>query len=423
MNMKNILLALTLTASSAFAQQTAPAASRAPLDPRFNAWLGCWRLEDDLSGTGERMCITAEQGGVRLQTFVGSQKGINEVVIADGREHAIVDAECKGTERAEFSKDEARLFRTTEVLCGKEPPRIVKSIVFMAQGPAWINVQHVSGSAANTSVRVQRYRRSANQTLADGSKVPQGEPQAASAIADATTWSIDDVIEASGKMPAEAIQAALTEVHHKFDLNKKTLIALDEGGVHDSVIDLMVALTYPNKFVVRRAGESMSTPSGVITGVGVIDPFMMPMLMGAMADCYTPFGYGYRSYYSMCGYYPYTTYGYYGYGYPYYPYYGWVDVGGVPPGTGSGGGGTIQPAPQGRVVNGHGYTQIHDRQAEPPARTSNNGNGSGWSGSGSSGTASSGGYSSNGSSGGGSSGGGGDSGGARVAVPKGGGGQ
>lgn len=421
--MKNILLALTLTASSAFAQQPAPAPSNAVTDARFNPWLGCWRLEDDLSGTGARMCITPEREGVRLQTLVDRQKGIDEVVIADGREHPIVDSDCKGTERSEFSADNARLFRTTEVLCGKEPPRIVKSIVFMTPGPAWILVQHVSGSAANTSVRVQRYRRSANQQLADGTRAPQPDPQSVSVMPDSTTWGIDDVIEASGKMPAEAIQAALTEVHHKFDLNKKTLVALDKGGVHDSVIDLMVALTYPNKFVVRRAGESMSTPSGVITGGGTFDPFMMPLLMGAMADCYTPFGYGYRSYYSMCGWYPYSSYGYYsyyGYGYPYYPYYGWVDVGGG--GTG-GGGGTIQPVPEGRVVNGHGYTQIHDRQAEPPARVSHSGNGSGWAGSGG-GSASSGGYSSGSSSaassGGGSSGG--DSG-ARVAVPKGGGGS
>jgi hypothetical protein len=419
--MKNILFALVLTASSAFAQQAAPARSQTAIEPRFNAWLGCWRLEDDLSGTGARMCITPEQNGVRLQTLVGTQKGIDEVIIADGAEHPIVDAECKGTERAEFSKDGQRVFRTTEVLCGKEPPRIVKSIAFMTPGPAWILVQHVSGSAANTSVRVQRYRRSSNQVLADGSKAAQPDPQA-SLAADATTWGVDDIIEASGKMPAEAIQAALTEVHQKFDLNKKTLIALDNGGVHDSVIDLMVALTYPNKFVVRRAGEGMSAPSGVITGSGSFDPFMMPLLMGAMADCYTPFGYGYRSYYSMCGgYYGYNSYfPYYGYGYPYYPYYGWVDVGGLPPGTG--GGGTIQPTAEGRVVNGRGYTQIHDRQAEPPARVSHSGNGSGWAGSG--GTASSGGYSSGSSSSGSSGGGGGgDSGGARVAVPKGGGGE
>ena len=42
-----------------------------------------------------------------------------------------------------------------------------------------------------------------------------------------------------------------------------------------------------------------------------------------LMNCYTPYGYGYRSYYSMCGsgYYGSFGYNYYGYGYPYYHYY------------------------------------------------------------------------------------------------------
>jgi len=421
--MKNILLALTLTATSAFAQQPAtPAGDKTTVDARFSAWLGCWRLDDDLSGTGARMCITPEKNGVRLQTLAGTQKGIDEVVIPDGVDHPIVDKECTGTERSEFSADGSRLFRTTGVVCGKEAPRTVKSVAFMAPGPAWILVQHVTGESALNSVRVQRYRRSANQNLADGSRAPQPDPLSTRArtTPENTQWDIEDVIEANAKLPAEALQAALTEVHHGFDLNKKTLVALDNGKVDDQVIDLMVALTYPKKFVVQRAGTP-TTPSGVITGGGWFDPFMAPLMSSAMMDCYTPYGYGYRSYYSLCGWgYGPMSYGYYGgYGYPYYPYYGWVDIGNVPP---SGGGGSAGPVPQGKVVNGRGYTQVFDRPAEPAPRTSHSGNGSGWAGSGG-GTATSGGYSSgssnSGSSGGGSTGG--DAGGGRVAVPKGGG--
>ena len=64
------------------------------------------------------------------------------------------------------------------------------------------------------------------------------------------------------------------------------------------------------------------------------------------------------------------------------------------------GGGTVTPQPDGRVVNGRGYTQIRDRGAEPaPRANSGNGNGTaaGWSGN-SGGGVSSGGYSSGSSS-------------------------
>ena len=290
-------------------------------------------------------------------------------------------------------------------------------------------MQHVSGAAANAAVRVQRYRRAANQQLADGRKALQAEAaRTLSASADAIKWSIEDVIEASSKVPAEVVQAALSEVHHGFDLNKRTLVLLDDGGVNPMVIDLMVALTYPKRFVVERMGGA-SAPSGVLTGGGWFDPMLVPMAMGFAADCFSPYGYGYRSYYSMCNTMGYSAYGYNYYGYNnynnYYPYNGaWVGVGGVPPATG--GGGAVEPQAEGRVVNGHGYTQIRNRESEPSAPRINGSNGSaaGWS-SASAGGASSGGYSQSGSSSGSSSGGsssGGDSG-ARVAVPKGGGGH
>jgi len=418
-----LLLALTLTAAGAAQAQTAaqPApAAATQVDSRFGSWLGCWRLEDDLAGTGARMCITPEKGGVRMQTIVGVQRGIDELVIADAVSRPIVDAECKGTERAEWSKDGMRVFRSTEVTCGKEAPRTIKSVAFLTSGPAWVNVQRVNGDATNTSVRVQRYRRAVNQTLTDGSRAAQPTATGIRTASDAA-WSIDDVIEANGKVPTEAVQAALSEVRQPFDLNRKTLVALDEAGVSPQVIDLMVALTFPKRFVVERAGGS-SAPMGISTGAGWFDPFMSPIMMGAMADCYTPYGYGYRSYYSMCGSY-YSPYNYYPYGGSYYGngYLGnggWVVVDNNPTGN-------VAPTAsvEGRVVNGRGYTQIRPREPEgTPSRTSNGGNGTsaGYSGSsgGSSGV-SSGGYSS-GSSSSGSSGGsssGGDSG-ARTAVPR-----
>jgi uncharacterized membrane protein YgcG len=411
-------LAGLLAASTTATAQTAPSAAPT-LDARFNPWLGCWRLEDDLAGTGARMCITPDQNGVRLQTIVGTERGIDELVIPDGVSRPIVDTECKGTERAEWSNDGTRVFRTTEVTCPNESPRTIKSVAFLAPGPMWVNVQHVSDGAATANVRAQRYRRAANQNLSDGSRATQ---PAARALADDLRWSVEDVIEASGKLPAEALQAALADVRQKFNINKKTLVSLDDAGVPDGVIDLMVALSFPQKFVVERAVAS--APVGVSTGMGWYDPFMSPLLspMSPYANCYTSNGYyGYRSYYNMCGpymygynYFPYAGY----YSYPYYGSGGWVPIGG--------GGDIDQPISTGtgRAINGRGYTQIRERTPEPaPSRASGRGDGSaaGWSGN-NGGSVSSGGFSS-GSSSGSSSGGassGGDSGRTAVARPPGG---
>ena len=399
------ILALILAAGGTQAAAT--------VDSRLDAWLGCWRLEDDLSGTGARMCISPEGSGVRLQTIAGDRRGIDEVVIPDGAVRPIADADCKGSERAHFSKDGLRVFRTTEVTCSSEGPRSLKSVAFLGPGPTWTFVQHITGDKAGPHVRVQRYRRAFNQNLADGTKAVQ--PKGSLTVAaEQAAWSVEDVVEASGILPAEALQAALVDARYGFDLTRKTLVQLDEAGVREDVIDLMVALTFPKRFVVERAGGGGSA-IGVTTGMGWYDPFMSPMYAGAYGNCYSMYGYyGYRSYYNLCGYYyP----GYYAY-YPYYNYGGWVPIGPTPPDSS----GPSGPAPEGRVINGRGYTQIRERSPEPvPIRTSGRGDGTaaGWSGnnggnSGSSGVTSQG-YSGGSSGSSGSSSG--DSG-ARVAVPR-----
>ncbi|MDO8681694.1 MAG: hypothetical protein Q7R30_24555 [Acidobacteriota bacterium] len=433
------LLAMTMAAglsteaSAAVAQAqitrsapATPAAATAQTDARFAHWLGCWRLEDDLVGTGARVCITPDdKQGVKLQTLVGTQRGLDEVIVPDGVARPISDPECKGTERSEWSNDGLRVFRVTDVMCGKDPARKVSSVTFLTKGPAWVNVQLVEGGPTK-SVRVQRYRRALDQNLADGSRAPMPSARmlAEAPPATATDWNVNDVIEASAKLPADAVQAAISEDSGSYDLNRRNLVAMDDAGVPEPVIDLMVALTYPKRFVVQRAGAGSYAPSGISMGGGWYDPFMSPLAFSSMSDCYSPYS-GYRSYYSPCG----SFYAPYGYGYN--SYYN-NNYGNFYPGYSTYGGGWVAldpnavsatPSTEGRVVNGRGYTQVRPREAEPsPIRSGNvgngaahdNGGGSSSSGGGTSG-ASSQGYSS-GSSGGSSSSGS-DSG-ARTAVPR-----
>jgi hypothetical protein len=70
------------------------------------------------------------------------------------------------------------------------------------------------------------------------------------------------------------VQAALTEVPTTVSDEPEDARRAREGGVNESVIDLMVALTYPKKFVVeRRGGGSSSTATGIVTGGGWFDPY------------------------------------------------------------------------------------------------------------------------------------------------------
>ncbi|MGH9200379.1 MAG: hypothetical protein ACRD2A_03995, partial [Vicinamibacterales bacterium] len=193
---------------------------------------------------------------------------------------------------------------------------------------------------------------------------------------------------------------------------------MDKAGVSDHVIDLMVALSFPKRFVVET--RQPVSGGGFMGGdIGWWDPFFVPLMSYSLMNypC-SPFSFGAMDcgpYYSSYRYGPYS-YNYYS---PYNPYYGgWVvvDSGSI----------VINPSStpteqiasgDGRVVNGRGYTQIRNREPVPVPGMGNSGSSGGGSGNTSSGTNSTGssGVSSGGYSGGGSSGGG-DSG--RTAVPR-----
>ena len=109
----------------------APAHAQQGLDTRWAPWLGCWQLVDENQGDAslnpaERLgapstrrsrndvsvCATraSEPAGITLKTLVNDQPALEQTIIADGAVHSINDADCRGTQRAEWSGAGMRLF-------------------------------------------------------------------------------------------------------------------------------------------------------------------------------------------------------------------------------------------------------------------------------------------------------------------------
>src|SRR5687767_3701353 len=127
-----MMIATTLFLLS-LAGTTAPAQTQArAVDPRWTPWMGCWELIDEnvrdrevdpalladgggmrrSRSTGAQVCVNPgdQPSGVTLSTIVGNQPALEEKVIADGADHPIVEADCKGTQRTEWSRTGQRLF-------------------------------------------------------------------------------------------------------------------------------------------------------------------------------------------------------------------------------------------------------------------------------------------------------------------------
>ena len=237
-------------------------------DARWEPWLGCWtlavdNLRDRQAPDGQpqratrpstvvegapRVCVTRTPGGARFETTVGGQAAIDQTIVADAVGHPLTDDECSGTQRTEWSKNGLRLFSSAEIRCkSDEGPRRVSGFSLIAPNGDWVDIQTVS-IGGRESVRVKRYYRAADSPRSN-------RPTVAS-----SRLTLDEVMEASAKVSSPALEAALVESNAGFDLTARKVTELDSAGVSDRVIDLMVALSYPDKFVVQRVAQG--SPGG-----------------------------------------------------------------------------------------------------------------------------------------------------------------
>jgi hypothetical protein len=334
--------------------------------------------------------VALPNGGATFSTRVGAQTPIVQTVVPDAKDRPITEDSCTGTQRAEWSSDGLRLYARAELTCkGEEGTRRVSGLAMLGPDGRWTDVQSVE-IAGRESFRVRQYRRANGGVTA----MP---------TVTATALTLEDIKEASAKVSPRALEAALVETRASFDLTSKRLLDLHAAGVPASVVDLMVALSYPDRFVIERTASVDRAQAPII----INDPFMFGMAFG-----YPLWGdYGYSPYYG-----PYSPYYYSPFGYRYYPTY-YYGGGYVVDGGGGGGSIPMRPSGQGRVVDGQGYTRVRPREDDAAATpragglatTSSSGGGSSApSSSGSSGggsTVSSQGFSSGGGGGGGDSGG------------------
>lgn len=276
-------------------------------------WLGCWEAVEG----GEEaplLCIRPfPGGGVEFVTWAEGRVLSTEILQADGVAREVEREGCRGTETARFSADGRRVYLKASYLCGDGRQRSTSGILAVVNPTTWVDIK-VAGDGVRKAPWALRYRVARAGRVAEAGleafqpPLPRGVREAR--LAAAGPLSPEDVVEAVRAVDAEAVEALIVEQGQGFRLDGKTLLALDGAGVPGRVVDVMVAVSYPSRFVVR-AGEVEERPREVpARSYGVYPrPFGWSLWNPWLWD--DPF-FGY--------------YGYWGYGvYPYgYGYGGWV---------------------------------------------------------------------------------------------------
>lgn len=323
-------------------------------DARWLPWIGCWEAVGAPAGAesvGDFVCVdrTADARGVEIRTLANGAVSASQTLVADGEHHAVDREGCAGWESASWSEDGHRVYLHSELNCGPDIHRVSSGTLSITPESEWLDIQAV-GMAGQTLARTARYRMASSERvraagIATGA-VASGLAANTARAAAAMPLTIDAIVDASRNVDAEVVQALLAEEQPTLELDSHKLRALADAGVSADVIDMMVAVSYPDVFTVNtetamgnfRPDEPRDRDErdGYYSGRRVYGTFG-----------YDPFGWGYYSPYSRYGYNSfYSPYGY-------NPYYGY----GVSRPVIIVRNDDYEPPVQGRIVKGRGYTR------------------------------------------------------------------
>ena len=363
----------------ASAATVTPARAQVP-DARWQPWLGCWSQVSETRPAGAEMgakgmvCVVPAQTGDGVEVAVMADGKLlrSEIIAAtNGRVQKTIES-CPGWETVVWSADGRRLLTRSEVRCAQTAVKS-SSIFSISSEGEWIEVRGAL-VGVNSTVSVVRYGPAAfalKRVATEVGGVAQpftlvsevGVASRYARLAAGDRVDADAVLEVTKHVDSPVAEAWLNELQQGFDLDAKELVRIADAGMPPNVIDLMVALSNPQEFAVRRNAEVGQNVNLVRRGTGGASAGY-GRRYGSVYDCgygFMPSMYGYYGDPCYPGYYGYGTYGYggyygYGSGYPYgYNGYGGYYYGTrpliiVPQGTYTG-------EPRGQAVKGAGYTR------------------------------------------------------------------
>jgi hypothetical protein len=286
-------------------------------ESRWMAWVGCW---EDAEGAddGLLVCFTPLPGmdGVEIRTWIDNELLAAEEVVADGRPVPVEEGGCVGSRTARWSADGARVYISSELQCGEGVTRVTSGVMALAdQGRHFLEI-HAAGAAGHDPVLgARRFAPASGASMrAAGVEDPASEYRLAVQTARsvrAIPLDPSAVVEGVEVAGPAVTRALIAELGQPFQLSASVLRDLARQGVPEEILDVMVAVTNPDRFAIEGTSWEAHEQARA-TGVrgSRADPSWPPRRMGAVrvgypGYLYDPFYFG--SFYGP-GYYP----GFYG---------------------------------------------------------------------------------------------------------------
>lgn len=318
------------------------------LDSRLLPWIGSWRLLSSEANTDQNEMVQEflltispgdSENSLTMKGYRDGKLSADEKIIVDGLRHQTTDDKCTGWYQYSWSENGRRLLFSSESNCPGDPPHKISGMSIFDEKGRWLDIQLLhNGEDIVTNIR--KYRNVDNDSVTPGANALNRISSARGASG--RSFSIEEIVELSGKVEPELLEAALLETGKPLPINSKKVVELADQKVPSRVIDLMVAISFPDKFKIHGRAISLGRETEIL------QQRYFPGTYHYCSDNYMYFPWHWAPY--VCMPYGYSYLGWdTGYGW-YYPLWTW------PPYYTDGGGGSGR-AEHGRLINGQGYTR------------------------------------------------------------------
>jgi len=313
------------------AQAAEAQAQEVGANSRWTAYIGCWEgagISESGSEGSLLVCFRPVEGGAAVESLTYSEGNLigSEVLRADGTPTPISEGGCQGSRTMDWSVDGRLIFLSSEMSCGEGVTRSTRGVFTHLPGRmGWSNVLAVEMGDAPPLLEIRSFVPASPALLI---RFDVADPAAGIELAANTArlragapLTADGVAELVARAGAAAAGGVLVEREDRLNPDAAMLRSLARSGVPGDVLDIVVALSHPDRFQFAGGTPDVLPEAAPERNSGfALVPYVAPW--GASSRVYTRSG---QAYYVGRNYLLADSYGaaFYGvdfYGYPMYAY-------------------------------------------------------------------------------------------------------